>query len=790
MNYSYVFAEKSRSQASVRCEVVQQSQESPKENGLHCPPELPKNSCPLPFDKDFKTHKLGDRRWASERYLINSRGDSLNESTESSGHGGDSEDQGEIEVVSGGYPDRLGSKTEGTRHCPPPPHRPPPDGQEYPELFVNRDTHPDDKTYINHRTPGKTSTSGITNGTTIIHTMAAYTNEDDVFKDQPDASSMTNGDTYKGKRLGELPKYYSMSDMNLNQTLPMDFSPRSRNDSFSSDISIDSDGGRRRAPPLQRTRQQSLVDLMRTRRLSSSGSLPGSRLQGIKVPSVKSGGSSVTPVTGIPTLNSSARLTSQVMLLKPMTRRHSYQPQMQSYTELGPSSPGFNSTSPLLDLTGKRSGAFAAKPLVRANTTDTIIESDNKKKQDMTKGHERRQNGPSSFTFDVPLTQNKADIKDSVDTVANGFAEPTSVPDSTCPNSTLSPIGEKQEHHRLSKSNPQETAIEKLISFEPQNAERPVSPVNSSSDVSIDKHEHSSHTTYTVKSQIKTDENRNTKDHFPTTSVSKRERPPILPKPKVVPAHKNTTEDKVFQSSDITSSSSNPYGVSQYPKDLSTADVVTVSVDTTPVMTSFPISTPDSSTSLVFSAEKTTDEVVEDDDEPPSMPETPPPSLPSAAPPSMPSTVQSPVDREPSTCGDISQDRLSLDGSSSASQDTVILATAGDSLDTGTSGLGDTSVDGKSNDSLFDSSDELDNTQHSSSCSSGSRDVMVSISREDLSEGRGSMFSTPDVGQPLSPTPSDADSGIYSTKVDHQRSDSGQYANIYMIKRIHGVMYS
>ena len=44
-------------------------------------------------------------------------------------------------------------------------------------------------------------------------------------------------------------------------------------------------------------------------------------------------------------------------------------------------------------------------------------------------------------------------------------------------------------------------------------------------------------------------------------------------------------------------------------------------------------------------------------------------------------------------------------------------------------------------------------------------------SREDLSEGHGSFLDSPVA--PLSPTPSDADSGIYSTKTDH-RSDLGE----------------
>ena len=57
----------------------------------------------------------------------------------------------------------------------------------------------------------------------------------------------------------------------------------------------------------------------------------------------------------------------------------------------------------------------------------------------------------------------------------------------------------------------------------------------------------------------------------------------------------------------------------------------------------------------------------------------------------------------------------------------------------------------------------------------------MNISREDLSEGRGSLLSSPDVNLPLSPTPSDADSGIYSSKADHQRSDSGQ-SSVYSLQ--------
>ena len=86
----------------------------------------------------------------------------------------------------------------------------------------------------------------------------------------------------------------------------------------------------------------------------------------------------------------------------------------------------------------------------------------------------------------------------------------------------------------------------------------------------------------------------------------------------------------------------------------------------------------------------------------------------------------------------------------------------------------------ENNDSMFDSSEELESTMKSTQRTperspglSLNKDV-ISISREDLSEGRESILSSPDTNLPLSPTPSDADSGIYYGRADHQRSDSGQ----------------
>ncbi len=74
-----------------------------------------------------------------------------------------------------------------------------------------------------------------------------------------------------------------------------------------------------------------------------------------------------------------------------------------------------------------------------------------------------------------------------------------------------------------------------------------------------------------------------------------------------------------------------------------------------------------------------------------------------------------------------------------------------------------------------ESGDELD-TMIKSDLSPHHPKSYVSHSREDLSEGRGSLVCSPDVNAPLSPTTSEADSGIYSTKAEQSRTETGRHS--------------
>ena len=110
------------------------------------------------------------------------------------------------------------------------------------------------------------------------------------------------------------------------------------------------------------------------------------------------------------------------------------------------------------------------------------------------------------------------------------------------------------------------------------------------------------------------------------------------------------------------------------------------------------------------------------------------PQLPSGPPPSLPSPVTPPAD-------------LDLD----------LHATSG-------------SVD-LSDMSHFDSSEELEGNFARGQLHQTSSPMISVALKED--EGRGSLLSSPDINGPLSPTPSDTDSGIYSSRAETGRSDTG-----------------
>lgn len=159
--------------------------------------------------------------------------------------------------------------------------------------------------------------------------------------------------------------------------------------------------------------------------------------------------------------------------------------------------------------------------------------------------------------------------------------------------------------------------------------------------------------------------------------------------------------------------------------------------------------------------EKTSSKTVEESESTPEVPPLPnaaPPSLPSVAPPSVPSPYDDNVAETQEE-----QWSIAVNVSSTISEDSALV---------------DNETDSKIIDSTFDSADELESALKSDKPERSSGLVLnkttINVSREDISEGRGSLLSSPDVILPLSPTPSDADSGIYSSKADHQRSDSGQ----------------
>ena len=75
--------------------------------------------------------------------------------------------------------------------------------------------------------------------------------------------------------------------------------------------------------------------------------------------------------------------------------------------------------------------------------------------------------------------------------------------------------------------------------------------------------------------------------------------------------------------------------------------------------------------------------------------------------------------------------------------------------------------------SHFDSSEELEGNFMRSQLPQTSSPMMHCTQKEEMSEGRGSLLSSPDVNGPLSPTPSDTDSGIYSSRTE-AKCETGQ----------------
>ena len=75
--------------------------------------------------------------------------------------------------------------------------------------------------------------------------------------------------------------------------------------------------------------------------------------------------------------------------------------------------------------------------------------------------------------------------------------------------------------------------------------------------------------------------------------------------------------------------------------------------------------------------------------------------------------------------------------------------------------------------SHFDSSEELEGNFMRSQLPQTSSPMMHCTQKEEMSEGRGSLLSSPDVNGPLSPTPSDSDSGIYTSRTE-TKSETGQ----------------
>ena len=73
--------------------------------------------------------------------------------------------------------------------------------------------------------------------------------------------------------------------------------------------------------------------------------------------------------------------------------------------------------------------------------------------------------------------------------------------------------------------------------------------------------------------------------------------------------------------------------------------------------------------------------------------------------------------------------------------------------------------------SHFDSSDELEGNFARGALPQTSSPMISVALKED--EGRGSLLSSPDINGPLSPTPSDTDSGIYSSRAETSKSDTG-----------------
>ena len=534
--------------------------------------------------------------------------------------------------------------------------------------------------------------------------------------------------------------------------------------------SVGSDSGRSYAPPLQvGARRESVVEQIEKKRRESIGTkLKGlqvpSRRQSADVPSRKlsTGGSE------LPTIPSLGKFPSN-LLPKPAIRRSSYQPVMSQPFVARHNIGSFSKDTNDVVLTS--SATTSSEKFRRFSSSlprNTAPPSENNGIDNPQPSYQMpvmKRFSPSPRTGGLDLSKVTRSLDTSKSVSCNGQSE-NDVPDSAPPALIDSSISTTQVTVNLNK--PLASRIEEKVPELPSQPPPPIPTehvekdtplitavskpsVNNSSSVDTAKKADvvtkpspevipsipsqpppsspSKHISTTTLSLSLTSPTAPTSNIKPLLSPKKTP-PPVAPKPKVRPVSLTKTPETDTPPIPLASTPESQPPVSAF--------------NPTPVLTAPVVET------------KPEVGAPADDEFSPVLPSAPPPALPSSPPPPPPSQhleLELPDPTPKSTSTLINHNRQ------------------------------------KSADSMSEagSSDELENTFKSEGLEYSPRQPSgkgsVTHSREDLSEGRGSLLSSPDVyTAPLSPTPSDTDSGI--DKLEQSRSDLGEYMKIF-IKNIY-----
>lgn len=495
---------------------------------------------------------------------------------------------------------------------------------------------------------------------------------------------------------------------------------RGRRSSLGS-LSDMSDSSRKSFAPLQARgeRRASIMDVLEQRRRDSSG---GSKLKGLQIPPRKSASVSQAelPVVGLPTIQDNSKLNSMKLLPKPQ-RRMSYQPLFPERVILKPKTES-STSSAAVPLRAKVTAGldFASKDKERGGLLKPMMTPRNRNSwagslHPNMDGNKIETENETECRI-TKCDQNANNISNHVNT-EKAVSEPIPVPSLRIKSKPSVPETSPPEN------NPVPSPRRKKSS-----SQDPESPIQDSLQSSV----------FTPPEESLTPPHPAPK---PRSSACNESPPKQVTEPK--------TEEEVFQKSAVSLEFMQPIEI------LKDEEVDTPDLPSSPAPP-VPASAIPNSNSDLCNAEDDPDELapLPPSTAPPAIPSTPPPPIPAALPPLNPPVEEAPraqiVIKHPSRdlrdSGIVEMDHNDLEKANQSQESINPCDLSSEELDTSFK---------------VDSSPR----RHSESMNKSS----LNQSKEDLfSEGRGSLMSSPDpVNIPLSPTPSDTDSGFDFSKLEN-----------------------